>query len=276
LNELHAERDLPTWGDGVDLTEALIGVVWFGMLGYSSNVLMEYAPVQFSRMMIDGCPKYSFYVPCITHTIFITLSFWGYYNAPTQEYLEAEWASDSIKAVPQQARFPDGIAILCLIGNLVKDLPLMLGGGNTDIWLHHIACAGSAALMLYLQPPGIPIFIITTACLEFGSIWYNLARLFYKSTVVASLYAFFFSLSNLAGLVGGTMFVMLPDPTDTATLVFKYVVYVINIGLCIMRQLDMHKTVKGTFAGTPTFPIVFPEGHPDFKGEQKTDGKKSN
>ena len=123
---------------------------------------------------------------------------------------------------------------------------------------------------------------------------------------------------------------MLPDPTDTATLVFKYVVYVINIGqyirtstshtnnasstnsistststgsvsstnsiyllptsdmsfvhnqptntsgLCIMRQLDMHKTVKGTFAGTPTFPIVFPEGHPDFKGEQKTDGKKSN
>ena len=100
-----------------------------------------------------------------------------------------------------------------------------------------------------------------------------MARLCYTSTAVAVLYAVFFTFSNLAGLVGGTMFVLLPDPADTATLVFKYVVYIITIGLCAMRQLDMQKTVKGTFAGTPTFPIIFPEGHPEYKGVVKKAGQ---
>jgi len=68
---------------------------------------------------------------------------------------------------------------------------------------------------------------------------------------------------------------MLPDPEHTGTLVFKYVVYIITVGLCILRQLDMHKTVKGVFAGTPAFPIDFPEGHPDAPPAGKDETKKS-
>jgi len=272
LNTIHAEYELPTWNDGVDLTEGLFGLSWFVVLGCSWTVLLEYAPIAYSSMMIDGFPRFSYYVVFITHSTFITLSFWGFYNNPTKEYLESNWVSEPVSTA-SPGRFADGIAILCLIGNLAKDFPTM--GSNPDIMLHHVACIGSSALMIYLQPPGVPIFIITTACLEFGSVIYGLARLCYNSKLVALIYAVLFTLSNIAGLVGGTMFVMLPDPEHTGTLVFKYVVYIITVGLCILRQLDMHKTVKGVFAGTPAFPIDFPEGHPDAPPAGKDETKKS-